>query len=88
MSITDILIVGAFVVLLVALLNANRVLARNPYQQLKAHEDLVGRLPENMSFAEKLRLIRLFGLSPNNPGRMWILAAAVVVFFFIVFFQS
>ena len=88
MSITDILIVCAFVVLLIALLNANRVLGRNPYQQLKAHEDLFGRLPEDMSFAEKLRLVGLFGLSPNNPGRTWLLAIVVVVFFFFVLVQS
>ena len=88
MSITDILIVGAFVVLLIALLNANGVLGRNPYQQLKSHEDLFGRLPETMSFGEKQRLVGLFGLSPSNPGRTLLLAVAVVVFFFFALFQS
>jgi hypothetical protein len=85
-SFTDILIVGVFVALLVALLNANGVLGRNPYQQLKAHEDLVGRLPENTSFAEKLRLVGLFGLSPNNLGRTWLLAVAVVAIFLVILF--
>lgn len=88
MSITDILIVGAFVVLLIALLNANGVLSRNPYHQLKSHEDLFGRLPKNMSFGEKLRLVGLFGLSPNNPGRTWLLAAAVVAFSLFALIQS
>ncbi|MFA6244637.1 MAG: hypothetical protein WC655_27080 [Candidatus Hydrogenedentales bacterium] len=84
MSFTDILIVGALVALLVALLRANGVLGRNPYQQLTAHEDLVGRLPQNMSFAERLRLVGLFGLSPNNPGRTWLLAVAVMAIFLVV----
>jgi hypothetical protein len=73
--------------LLVALLNANGVLGRNPYQQLKAHENLFGRLPPNMSFAEKLRLIGLFGLSPNNPGSTWLLAVAVAVLFLVILLQ-
>lgn len=88
MSISDILIVGAFVVLLIALFNANGVLSQNPYHQLKSHEDLHGRLPKNISFGEKLRLVGLFGLSPNNPGRTWLISAAVVAFLIFVLFQS
>lgn len=88
MSFTDVLIVGVLVILLVALLNANSLLGRNPYQHLKAHEDLFGRFPEHMSFAEKLKLVGLFGLSPNNPGRTWLLAVAVAIIFLVILLQS
>jgi hypothetical protein len=84
MSATDILIVGGLAVLVVALLRASEILSKNPHQQLKAHEDLAGQFPANMSTSEKFRLINLFGLSPSNPIRPWLLVIAVVVLFLFV----
>jgi hypothetical protein len=66
MTLADLLIVGALVVFLVALLHANNTLGRNPYLQIKSHEDLVGPLPESMSFSEKLQLIRSRGISSGK----------------------
>lgn len=78
MSATDILIVCGLIVFVVVLLRAHAVLRKNPYQQLKSHEELAGRLPANMSTAEKLRLINLFGVSPNSPRRPWLLVLVAV----------
>jgi len=84
MSEADILIAGGLVVLVIALLRASAILSKNPHQHLKAHEDLAGQFPANMSIFEKFRLINLFGLSPSSPIRPWLLVIAVVVLFFIV----
>lgn len=82
MSLFDLLIIGALIAFVVALLHANNVLGNNPHQQVKAHEDLVGNFPTKMSFAEKLRLINMFGISPANPRRTWWVAAVVAAFIF------
>ena len=84
MSATDILIVGALVVFVAILLRASAVLSKSTYQQLKAHEDLAGPLPNNLSAAEKLRQINVFGVSPTNPLRPWFLVLVVVVFCLLV----
>jgi len=84
MSLTDILIFAGLILVLVVLLRSSDLLRKNPYQQLKSHEDLSGKFPQKMSAAEKIQLINLFGLSPTGPYRPWLLLAAVIVFFVLV----
>ena len=81
MSLFDLLLVGALIAIVFALLRANDVLGNNPHQQVKALEDLVGPFPTKMSFAEKLRLNNLYGISPTNPRRALWLAVVVALFF-------
>lgn len=81
MSLFDLLLVGALIAFVFALFRANDVLGNNPHQQVKALEDLVGPFPAKMSFAEKLRLNNLYGISPTNPGRVRWLAVVVALFF-------
>lgn len=69
MSLFDLIIGGALIAIVFALIRANDVLGNNPHQQVKALEDLVGPFPTKMSFAEKLRLNNLYGISPTNPRR-------------------
>ena len=70
--------------LVIALVRAAEVLGRDPYQQIKQHEDLVGRFPSNMSFPQKLFMINLFGISPTNPGRILGLSVAVIALLFLM----
>jgi len=81
MSLFDLLLVGALIAFVFALLRANDVLGNNPHQQVKALEDLVGPFSTKMSFAEKLRLSNLYGISPTNPRRARWLAVVVALFF-------
>jgi len=84
MSLFDLIVCGALIAIVFALLRANDVLGNNPHQQVKALEDLTGPFPAKMSFSEKLRLNNLYGISPTNPRRTWWLAAAVVVSFLVL----
>lgn len=84
MSLFDLLLVGALIAIVFALLRANDVLGNNPHQQVNALEDLVGQFPTKMSFAEKLRLNNLYGISPANPRRARWLAVVVAFFFFAI----
>lgn len=81
MSLFDLLLVGALIAIVFALLRANDVLGNNPHRQVKALEDLVGPFPTKMSFAEKLRLNTLYGISPTNPRRARWLVVVVALFF-------
>lgn len=81
MSLSDLLLVGALIAIVFVLLRANDVLGKNPHQQVKALEDWVGPFPTKMSFAEKLRLNNLYGISPTNPRRTWWVAGVVALFF-------
>lgn len=84
MSVFDWLIVAILVVLLVMLLHASDVLGNNPYRQIRDHEDLTGRFPSRMSFAEKVRWVNMFGISPTNPRRTPILALAIAALFVLL----
>mgnify|MGYP001567641954 CR=1 FL=1 len=88
MSIAGLIIVAALVVFVALLRRAAHVIGRNPYQQIKIHEDIAGRFPDNMSMTEKLHLIDFFGLSPSNPGRIWGLVLAVVALFGFLLWQA
>lgn len=81
MSLFDLIIVGALIAIVFALIRANDVLGNNPHQQVKALEDLVGPFPTKMSFAEKLRLNNFFGITPTNPRRARWLAVVITLFF-------
>lgn len=83
MSIIDLVILGVLVVLLIGLLRANSILGRNPYQQLKQHESQFGQFPSNTNLLDKIRLINLYGISPTNPNRVWVLIVVVITFFFL-----
>ena len=67
----DIAIVVVLVVLVIALIRAANLLSANPYQQMKAHEDLAGPMPSVMTFLQKRELMDRFGISPNRPRRIW-----------------
>jgi hypothetical protein len=65
----DIAIAVVFVVLVVVLVRAAKLLGANPYQQIRAHEDLSrGKFPPHTSMAEKQDMINLGGVSP--AGRL------------------
>lgn len=83
MSIIDLLILGVLVALLIGLLRANSILGRNPYQQLKQHESQFGQFSPNTNLLDKIHLINLFGISPANPNRVWVLIVVVIAFFFL-----
>lgn len=79
MSAIEIAIAVALLVLVVLLVRAAKVLAHNPHQQIREHEELARRpFPPAMSQATKLGLIDRFGLSPTHPRRIWAIIAAVV----------
>lgn len=84
MSLFDLIVVGVVIVIVFALLRANDVLGNNPHQQVKALEDLTGPFTVKTSFAERLRLNSLYGISPTNPRRAWWLAVAVVLFLLVL----
>lgn len=46
MSFFDLIVVGALIAIVFALLRANDVLGNNPYQQVKALKDLTGPFPK------------------------------------------
>jgi hypothetical protein len=69
---------------IVALIRAANLLSGNPYQRIKAHEDLAGKLPGDATFIDKQNLLDRYGLAPGNPSRTPMLIAAVVVFFMLV----
>lgn len=81
MSLFDLILVGALIAIVFALLRASDVLGNNPHQQVKALEDLVGPFSAKISFAEKLRLNNMYGISPTNPRRTRWLAVVVALFF-------
>ena len=77
MAVLDAAIVVVLARLVIALIRAANVLGANPHQQLKAHEDLAGRMPPEMSFLQKLDLIDRFGISPTRPSRIWPLVVSL-----------
>lgn len=80
MSLFDLLLVGALIAIVFALLRTNEVLGNNPYQQVKTIEDLVGPFPTKMSFAEKLGFNNLYSISSRPRQARWIVV--VTLFFF------
>jgi hypothetical protein len=77
MSLLDAAAVAILAVLVVLLVRAVYVLGRNPHQQIREHEKLSGPFPPDVPFAERLRRVSLHGVSPSNPGRIWLLLAVV-----------
>lgn len=88
MAIFDLILLGALVALLFGLLHANDVIGSNPHRQIKALEELTGPLPARTSFAEKLRLSNLYGLSASGRRRPVWLAALVAIFFLVTLWLS
>jgi hypothetical protein len=82
----DIAIVIVGVAFVAVLARAARLLATNPYQQVRAHEDLAGRnFPPGTSTAEKLALIDRTGISPGNPRRvLWLVAVIALILVVLV----
>jgi hypothetical protein len=77
MALVDIAIVAGLIGLIALLIHAANVLSANPYQQIKAQEDLAGRFPSGMTVAQKLDLIDRWGISPTTPRRLWLLIASL-----------
>jgi hypothetical protein len=69
---------------IVALIRAANLLSGNPYQRIKTHENLAGKLPDDATFVEKQNLLDRYGLAPGNPSRIPWLIVAVAVFFILV----
>lgn len=89
MSLFELIIVGALIAIVFALLHANDVLGSNPQQQVKALEDLTRPFPTKMSFAEKLRLNNLYGISTSSPRRArWLAVLVVLLFLFMLWLQQ
>jgi hypothetical protein len=89
MSAMDIAIAVIFVVLVVVLVRAAKVLSANPYQQIRSHEDLAGgKFPSEMSLVEKQNQIDRAGISPTSPRRIWLtLAVAIGGFLVLLIWQ-
>ena len=79
MALLDVALVAALVVFVVLLVRAAYVLGRSPRQQVREHENLAGSFPVDVPFGERLRRVNLYGVSPTNPGRIWVLLAIVGV---------
>jgi hypothetical protein len=87
-SAIDIGIAITFLVLVVLLVRAANVLGRNPHQQIRAHEELIGgKFPNEMTHDAKLAAINRAGVSPTNPGRIWAVIVAVVAFMALLVWQ-
>ena len=88
MSIEQILLGGILVVFVIALIRAANLLSGNPYQQQRAHEELVGRVaPERQ--AEQARLMTWLGLSPQPPQRIyWLIVAVCAAFGLTLYLAS
>jgi hypothetical protein len=71
MGLGDIALVIVLVALVLVLIHAANVLSGNSYQRIRAQEDLAGRFPSDMPFAQKLDLIDRYGISPSARGRIW-----------------
>jgi membrane protein implicated in regulation of membrane protease activity len=85
MSLLDVAMVAVLAVFLLLLIRAAYVLGRNPHQQIREHENLAGhRFPAHVSFAERVRLINLRGLSPTNPARIWVYIAIMGIGFVVL----
>jgi hypothetical protein len=68
----------------VALIRVANLLSGNPYQRIKTHEDLAGKLPASATFIEKQNFLDRYGLAPSNPSRIPWLIVAIAVFFIAV----
>jgi hypothetical protein len=88
MAVLDIAIVVVLVVLVIALVHAANVLSANPHQQVKAHEDLAGPMPSDMTFLQKLDLIDRFGISPTRPSRIRPLIVSLCAVLALLVWQS
>lgn len=86
MSLEQILIGGILLAFVIGLIRAAHVLSENPYQQIRAHEDLTGKL--DGSIANKQRLINWLGISPANSQRVLWLIAAVIAFAALTIFVA
>ena len=84
MSLLDVAAVAILAVFVVLLIRAMYVLGRNPHQQIREHENLSGPFPPDVPFAERLRRISLYGVSPSDPRRIWPLLAVVGILFGVV----
>ena len=71
MSHLDIATVAALGIFLVILIRAAYLLRHNPYQRVEEQERLSGPFAPHVPFIERLRLINLGGISPDNPARIW-----------------
>ena len=79
MSLLDVATVAILAVFVVLLVRAAYVLRHNRYQRVREQERLSGAFPPDMPLIERLRLIGWRGLSPDNPGRIWVLLVAVAI---------
>lgn len=84
MSLLDVAAVAILAVFVVLLIRAAYLLGRNPHQQIREQENLSGRFPPDVPFAERFRRISLHGVSPSNPRRIWLLLAVVGILFGVV----
>jgi hypothetical protein len=84
MSLLDVATVAAVGVFLVLLVRAAYLLSHNPYQRVKEHERLSGPFPPHMPFIEKLRVISRYGISPDNPARIWTLVSIAGIVFAVL----
>jgi hypothetical protein len=82
-SAIDILIICVLVVLLIGLLRANNIIGANPRQQVETQEQMAGKFPSGLSFAEKIKLTRTYGVS-GRPGGLKVLVIVLVVIFLFV----
>ena len=84
MSLLDVATVGTLGVFLVLLIRAAYLLRHNPYQRVREQERLSGPFPPDMPLTERLRLIDWKGISPGNPGRIWMLPLLVGIGFVVL----
>lgn len=61
------------------LLHAADVIGHNPYLRIKAHQDLGGHFPQNLSMEEKQVLLDRAGLAPRSVRRTIFLLAVVIL---------
>jgi hypothetical protein len=88
MSVIDLVIVVVGLAFVLLLVRASKTLSRNPYQQIRAHEELIGeRFPAHMTHREKLNLIDRFGFSPAHPERIWSWVVVVAVALAVLVWQ-
>ena len=59
MSLLDLAAVAILAVFVVLLIRAVYTLGRNPHQQIREQENLTGRFPPDVPFAERLHRINL-----------------------------
>lgn len=79
----NILAAVVWIVLLALVLRAAHLLGGNPQRQVKMHEDMGVKLPDNLTLEEKSFRLNLFGFWSSSPGRGYAYIVVAILLFIV-----